>query len=242
MGMKNGKQVAPAAPPKFDARANGDATLAREIAAGDLRAFEQLMRRHNRRLFRAARSILKDDGEAEDALQEAYLQAFRAMSTFRGEARMSTWLTRIVANEAFGRLRKHARRAAILPLHAIDDAAPEVEAASEAPAMERPDHAMLRDELRRLLESRIDALPDAYRVVFVLRAVEDLSVEETAQSLGLSDGAVRTRFFRARALLREALARDVDHACLDAFGFAGARCDRVVARVLARLADERVPR
>jgi RNA polymerase sigma-70 factor (ECF subfamily) len=242
MGMKNGQQAAPAAPSEVDARANGDAALAQDIAAGDLRAFEQLMRKHNRRLFRAARAILKDDGEAEDALQEGYLQAFRAMSTFRGEARMSTWLTRIVANEAFGRLRKHARRAAILPLHSIDDeAAAEVEAASEAPAMERPDHAMLRDELRRLLETRIDALPDAYRVVFVLRAVEDLSVEETAQSLGLSDGAVRTRFFRARALLREALARDVDHACLDAFGFAGARCDRVVARVLARLADERDP-
>src|SRR5512142_467922 len=107
MGMKNGQQAAPAAPSKVDARANGDAALAQDIAAGDLRAFEQLMRKHNRRLFRAARAILKDDGEAEDALQEGYLQAFRAMSTFRGEARMSTWLTRIVANEAFGRLRKH---------------------------------------------------------------------------------------------------------------------------------------
>ena len=216
-----------------------EAALARAIAGGDLRAFEQLMRRHNRVLFRTARAILKDDGEAEDVLQEAYLLAHRSMATFRGDARLSTWLTRIVANEALARRRKDARRAAILPLHYDDDEAVSAEPAGmEAPAMERPDHATLRGEMRRLIEERIDALPDAYRVVFMLRAVEELSVEDTAQSLGIPEATVRTRFFRARSLLRESLARDVDRAYGDAFGFAGERCDRIVANVLARLAAE----
>lgn len=216
-----------------------DADLARAIVAGDVRAFEQLMRRHNRVLFRTARAILRDDGEAEDALQEAYLQAHRSMASFRGDARLSTWLIRIVANEALARRRKDTRRAAILPLrHDDDEAAPDATAGTEAPAMERPDYATLRGEMRRLLEARIDALPDAYRVVFVLRAVEELSVEDAAQSLGIPEATVRTRFFRARSLLRESLARDVDRAYGDAFGFAGERCDRIVANVMARLAAE----
>src|SRR5262252_1446281 len=118
-----------------------DAALARAIVGGDLRAFEQLMRRHNRVLFRTARAILKDDSEAEDVLQEAYLLAHRSMATFRGESRLSTWLTRIVANEALARRRKDARRAAILPLHHDDEVALEDAAETEAPAMERPDHA-----------------------------------------------------------------------------------------------------
>ena len=219
-----------------------DAALARAVEAGDLRAFEQLMRQHNRALFRTARAILKDDGEAEDAVQEAYLQAYRSIAKFRGEARLSTWLVRIVANEAFGRLRKHARRAAIVPIHVDDDTAHDVRTESEAPAMDRPDNAALRSEMRHLLESRIDALPDAYRTVFVLRAVEELSVEETAVSLGIPESTVRTRFFRARSLLREALAQDVDRAYVDAFGFAGERCDRIVTHVLARLAGDSSPR
>lgn len=215
-----------------------DASLARAVQAGDLRAFEQLIRRHNRILFRTARAILKDDAEAEDAVQEAYLRTFRSIADFRGEARLSTWLTRIVAHEAFGRLRKRARRAAILPLHVDDDNGRETEIDSEAPAMEQPDKVALRNEMRRLLEARIDALPDAFRVVFMLRAVEDLSVQETAASLGIPESTVRTRFFRARSLLRESLAQDVDRAYGDAFGFAGERCDRVVANVLSRLAGE----
>jgi len=215
-----------------------DAEFVRAVVAGDLRAFEQVMRRYNRVLFRTARAILKDDSEAEDALQEAYLQAHRSMATFRGDARLSTWLTRIVANEALGRRRKHARRAAILPLHHDDEAATDGLAETEAPAMERPDHVTLRGEMRRLIEERIDALPDAYRVVFMLRAVEELSVEDTAESLGIPEATVRTRFFRARSLLRESLARDVDRAYGDAFGFAGERCDRIVANVMARLATD----
>jgi len=224
-----------------------DAALARAVEAGDLRAFEHLMRRHNRALYRTARAILKDDFEAEDAVQEAYLQAYRSIAKFRGEARLSTWLVRIVANEAFGRLRKRARRAAIVPLHVEEDeagreTAHDIRTESEAPAMDRPDNAALRSEMRHLLESRIDPLPDAYRTVFVLRAVEELSVEETAASLGIPESTVRTRFFRARSLLREALAQDVDRAYVDAFGFAGDRCDRIVANVLAQVAGDSSPR
>ena len=228
------------AAPARAAVATDDAALARAVAAGDLRAFEQLMRRCNRTLFRTARAILADDAEAEDALQEAYLQAYRSIGAFRGDARLSTWLVRIVANVALARLRKDARRAAIVPLHLDDDGEPACRdtAAMEAPAMERPEEATQRAQMRRLLEARIDALPETYRVVFVLRAVEELSVEETAASLGIPEATVRTRFFRARSLLRESLAREVDHACVDAFGFAGERCDRIVANVLARLAGE----
>ena len=228
----------PVAEPRPVATPVEDAELARAIVAGDLRAFEQLMRRYNRVLFRTARAILKDDSEAEDALQEAYLLAHRSMATFRGDARLSTWLTRIVANEALARRRKHARRAAILPLHHGDETATDGPADTEAPAMERPEHMTLRGEMRRLIEERIDALPDAYRVVFMLRAVEELSVEDTAQSLGIPEATVRTRFFRARSLLRESLARDVDRAYGDAFGFAGERCDRIVAHVMGRLAAD----
>jgi len=221
--------------PASPAPAPGDAALAAQVVAGDLGAFEKLMRRHNRLLFRTARAILKDDAEAEDAVQEAYLLAYRSLSTFRGDSRLSSWLTRIVANEAFARLRKRARRASIVPLHVDDGAEPDLEATQEAPLMDRPDHQAMRGEMRKLIEARIDALPDAYRAVFVLRAVEELTVEETSACLGIPEATVRSRFFRARNLLREALSLDVDRAYGDAFGFAGKRCDRVVANVMARI-------
>ena len=147
--------------------ASSDIELVGLVLAGDLRAFEVLMRRHNRILFRTARAILKDDAEAEDAVQEAYLHAYRSLGGFRGDAGLSTWLTRIAANEAFGRLRKRTRRAAIVPLHFGDETLPEREAALEAPAMDRPDSKAMRSEMRHLIEARIDELPDAYRVVFV---------------------------------------------------------------------------
>jgi RNA polymerase sigma-70 factor, ECF subfamily len=207
-----------------------DGELAARAAKGDTAAFEVLMRRHNRTLFRTARAILRDDAEAEDALQEAYLQAYHALAEFRGEARLSTWLVRIVANEALMRLRKEARRAQIVPMQSAD-ATPGFEELSDN-TMDKPDTSAERAQVRRLLETQIDALPDAYRTVFMLRAVEELSVEETAQILGMPAATVRTRFFRARSLLREGLALKIDLACEDAFAFAGARCDRVVAFVL----------
>ena len=215
-----------------------DAEIARRIALGDREAFELLMRRHNQALYRTARSILKDDAEAEDAVQEAYMLAYRAMGAFRGDAKLSTWLIRIVVNEAIARSRKRSRRAQIIQLS--DEPETDADAAevnvNEA-TTEQPEHAALRAETRRLLEAKIDALPEVFRTVFVLRALEELTVEETAASLDIPVATVRTRYFRARGLLREALAREIDFAFADAFSFAGARCDRIVAGVLARLDD-----
>jgi RNA polymerase sigma-70 factor (ECF subfamily) len=208
-----------------------DADLAALAAGGETAAFEALMRRHNRMMFRTARAILRDDAEAEDTLQEAYMAAYRSLGSFRAEARFSTWLARIVANEALMRLRKHTRRASIVPLQAAPeemDQVPDTE-------MEKPDASAERAQIRRLLEAQIDALPDTYRTVFMLRAVEELSAEETAAVLEIPAATVRTRFFRARSLLREALAQKIDVACEDAFSFDGERCDRIVAGVLKRI-------
>lgn len=227
--------TATAAQPRPD-----DAELARRIGARDERAFEAVMRAHNRMLFRIARSILKDDAEAEDAVQEAYLAAYRGIASFRGRAKLSTWLARIVINEAYGRLRKQKRAVAVVvPFDAAqrrDDGErnPE-EGIMPGDTVEQPDAAAMRAELRRMLERRIDALPDQFRTVFMLRDVEEMSVDETAECLDVPAATVRTRAFRARALLREALSRDLDAATVDAFGFAGERCDRIVAKVLERV-------
>lgn len=213
-----------------------DAELATRAAAGDDVAFERIMRRHNRLLFRTARSILKNDAEAEDALQEAYLRAWRALGGFRSDARLSTWLVRIVINEALGRLRRRGARVVAL------DATIELDDISMEDVMDgnpdhRPDRAAMRSEVRALMEARIDALPEAFRTVFMLRAVEEMSVEDVSALLDLPEATVRTRFFRARGLLREGLARDIDLALGDAFSFDGARCDQIVACVMARLHD-----
>lgn len=211
-----------------------DVEIARRIAAGDERALQLLMRRYNQKLYRTARSILKDDAEAEDAVQDAYVLAWRAIGGFRGEAKLSTWLVRIVANEAIGRLRKRARRAEVI--HLNGETGHEVE---DMTAPELTEQGAVRSEARRLLEAGIDALPDAFRTVFVLRALEELTVDEAAQSLGIPEATVRTRYFRARGLLRESIAREIDGAFEDAFSFDGARCDRIIERVLARIREER---
>lgn len=215
-----------------------DEALAARIAVDDPVAFEALMRRYNGRLFRIARAILKDDAEAEDALQDAYLNAYRRIGEFRGEARMTTWLTRIVINQSLMRLRRHKRDRVVVPFaerRPADSGLPDVDVADER--SESPPNAALRSEIRRILERRIDELPVAFRTVFVMREVEDMTVEETAASLAIPPATVRSRLFRARALLREALARDMDTAAVDVFGFAGERCDRIVAAVLARSRD-----
>ncbi|HEY0844316.1 MAG TPA: RNA polymerase sigma factor [Noviherbaspirillum sp.] len=213
-----------------------DASIAQRISGGDHHAFEVLMRKHNRSLYRTARSILKDDAEAEDALQDAYLQAYRAMDKYRGESSLSTWLTRIVVNEAIARSRKTSRRAEIIRLDGdTDPDFTSTEADMDDTTIEQPEQAAIRAQARSLLERKIDALPEIFRTVFVLRAVEELTVEETAACLGIPDATVRTRFFRARSMLRESLSREFDLAIDGVFGFDGARCDRIVAGVLARL-------
>ncbi|MNT04187.1 ECF RNA polymerase sigma factor SigW [compost metagenome] len=226
-----------ALPLTADADANAsDAELAARAAQGDTQAFARIMRRHNQLLFRTARSILHSDADTEDALQDAYLRAWRAIGGFRDEAKLSTWLVRIVINEALGRLRR--RGAHVIPLDGgmaagDDDDAPDTQLADDPDR--QPERLAMREDLRRLMERRIDRLPDAYRTVFVLRAVQELSVGETAEALQLPEATVRLRFFRARSLLRESLSRDIDLATGDAFAFDGARCDRIVARVLAAL-------
>ena len=218
-----------------------DSELAGRVARDDQGAFETLMRRHNSRLFRVARAILKDDGEAEDTLQDAYLDAYRHIAEFRGSAQLATWLTRIVINQALMRLRRRKRDRVVVAFGergttetGRDSGPTEVDVADDE--IESPPVVALRGEIRRLLERRIDDLPVAFRTVFIMRDVEDMSVQETADCLAIPASTVRTRLFRARALLREALARDLDAATADVFGFAGERCDRIVAGVLSRLA------
>jgi RNA polymerase sigma-70 factor (ECF subfamily) len=204
-----------------------DTELVASILAGDMHAMEALMRLHNRTLYRTARAILRDEAEAEDAVQEAYLQAFRALGTFRGGSKLSTWLVRITANEALMRRRRNATAATVVATDVEPDSLESEEAGPESDAQ--------REEMRRLLEVRIDALPDTYRAVFILRALEELSVEETAGVLGIPDATVRTRYFRARGLLRQSMAGDIDMTLEDAFAFAGLRCDRIVREVFAKL-------
>jgi RNA polymerase sigma-70 factor (ECF subfamily) len=213
-----------------------DAELARRIASDDETAFEALMRCHNGGLFRVARAILKNEADAEDVLQETYLAAYRHIGEFRADAKLSTWLTRILINQALAKLRSRDRARIVVPFSDLD--------AKERIRREREDIAELgsspeqsatRADFRRLIEQKIDELPVAFRTVFVLREVEDLSVEETATCLSIPEATVRSRMYRARGMLRESLARELDIVTSDVFQFGGERCDRVVAGVLARL-------
>jgi RNA polymerase sigma-70 factor (ECF subfamily) len=208
-------------------------TLTRRVASGDRAAFELLMRRYNRRLYRLARAALRDDCEAKDALQEAYLSAYRAIGSFRGEATLSTWLSRLVLNECGIRRRRSARRQDIIPFISSQASATETE--NVADDGEGPDRAAARTQMRGILESKVGGLPEALRVVFVLRSVEELTVAETAETLGITQETVRMRHFRAKGLLREALAREIDLAESDLYLFGGTHCDAVVASVLAKL-------
>ena len=207
-----------------------DEAVVAEAHAGSGEAFALLMQRHNRRAFRVAWSLLHNRVEAEDVVQEAYLKAFTGLDSFAGEASFATWLTRIVVNEALMRRRRWEHRmdsaapAALLPLEMQFGSPPE-----------SPEAAAAREQLRQRLERAIAALPDEQRPVFVLRAVEGLSVEETALLLGLKEATVKTRLFRARRRLREALERQLADAFTELLPFAGPRCAALGNRVLERL-------
>jgi len=216
-------------------RGEGEASEAALVAralARDAVALAEIMRRNNRRLYRAAWGILRDEQEAEDAVQDCYLKAFAALPNFRGEAALSTWLTRIAINEALMRRRKRQAQAAsignVIPLR--PDETPAVEVA-EDPALS-PEAIAMRAQLRPYLEDAVGGLPEDQRAVFVLRALEELSVEETAQVLDLNPQTVRTRFLRARRKLQERLQRELKLTFEDMLPFAGARCDRLIQRVL----------
>lgn len=209
-----------------------DEALIARIRAGDASAYEVVLRRYNRRLFRVTRSILRDDNDAQDAMQEAYVRAFTNLGDYRTPGNFGAWLTRIAINEALMKKRRDKRYALrdAAPLHDEDDAAAE----ELAPGPGTEDLAA-NGELRHLIETAVDRLPEGFRTVFVLRAIEQLSIEETAACLDIPVATVKTRFYRARGLMQQTLTRYLDAAGLTAFDFAGARCDRMVATVLARL-------
>jgi RNA polymerase sigma factor (sigma-70 family) len=212
-----------------------DAALARLIAARDPEAVRLVTMRNNQRLFRAAWSILENRAEAEDAVQSAYLSAFAAIDRFEGRSSLSTWLTRIVVNEALGRARAARRRRAHLDgasVALLDDYREKLMRGSLSGSA--PDGDLARAQLRTLLEKAIADLPAAFRLVFVLREIEGLSVEETAETLGLVPATVKTRLLRARRRLREALAPEVQAALIGAFPFAGADCGAMTETVVTR--------
>jgi RNA polymerase sigma factor (sigma-70 family) len=209
-------------------------SIASSIAAGDQSAFERLMRSNNRRLYRLARVTLRDPAEAEDALQDAYISAYRSMGQFRGDASLSTWLSRLVLNECLARLRRSTRRNNVIPI--VNAITPIESSSMFANEPDLPEKELGRAQMRDLLERKVDELPENFRAVFVLRSVEELSVDETAQCLSIPEETVRSRHFRAKAMLRDSLARELNLAERDLFEFGGRHCDQVVARVLARLA------
>jgi RNA polymerase sigma-70 factor, ECF subfamily len=219
-----------------------DTALVERARNQDGAAVRLIMQRHNRRLYRVARSVLNDDTEAEDVVQEAYVRAFTHLDGFRGEAQLSTWLTRIALNEALGRLR---RRRLLVDLKDIDAITDQGEARviylPSARQDSDPEAAAARAEVRRLLERAVDQLPDSFRVVFVLRDIEEMSTEETAAHLGLRPETVKTRLHRARRLLRQSLDRTLSSAVSDVFPCAGARCARITEAVLTRLGIESPP-
>ena len=214
-----------------------DSELVQRARARDPQAFALIMRHNNRRLFRCARAILRDDAEAQDVVQSTYLAAFTSLDRFAGHASLATWLTRIAVNEALMRLRRRRRLAA-----SFEDIAEEemVDAMTRSDqfslhgslGLGAPENEAVRVELRGIVEHAVDALPTAFRAVFVLRAIEELSVEETAESLGIPQATVKTRFHRARERLREHLEKRLDLTLPEAFSFAGPRCERVVTDVL----------
>jgi len=204
-----------------------DEALVARVRGGDLSAFEEVMRRHNQRLYRVARAIVKDEHEAEDVMQQAYVNAFVHIDQFSGRSQLSTWLTRIAIHEAIGRRRT---RQAAVSSEPIETAMSHT--ASDLPTPERLAYAA---ELRALLESSIDALPEAYRIVFMCREVEGLSTGETADVLEVGEEAVKTRLHRARAMLRRELFTRAGSASVEAFAFYRPRCDALVRRVLEQL-------
>ena len=206
-----------------------DQEVVARVLEGQVGLFEVLMRRHNERLYRAARAILRDEAEAEDVMQQAYVNAYAHLRQFDGRASFATWLTRIAVNEAITRARRRGR------YESFDADAATFEKVVPMPTANNPERQAFAREMKVILESAIDALPDGLREVFMLREVEGLSTAETASSLGVSEDVVKTRLSRSRAALRRDLFERVGATAAQSFTFLRPRCDRVVAAVLARL-------
>ncbi len=204
-----------------------DAEIVGRVLAGDRALFEVLIRRHNPRVYRAIRSLLRDEAEVEDAMQQSYLLAYTHLADFAGASSFATWLTRIALNEALGRLRRRTRLASAEELETLEEPVPSTESSPEDSAAAR--------EAARWMERSIDRLPDLYRTVVMLRDVDQLSTSEVAEVLGISEEAVRIRLHRARRSLRQAFAAEMGQGAREAFPFYAPRCDRIVNRVMAAI-------
>jgi RNA polymerase sigma-70 factor, ECF subfamily len=219
-----------------------DTELVALVRGGDGSAFREIMRRYNQRLYRVARGIVRDEAEAEDVLQEAYVRAFAALGEFRGDSGLPTWLTRIVMNEALGRMRRRRPTENIEAIdRAIEQGDTRVIMFPGVQASPSPEVAAARAEVRRLLEAAIDELPESFRLVFMMRDVEEMSIEETATSLDIRPETVKTRLHRARRLLRKNLDGRLSTVLRDTFPFQGARCARITQAVMPRLGLESAP-
>lgn len=212
-----------------------DIEMAQRCRARDREAIRAIVTANNQRLFRTAWSILKDRGEAEEAVQSAYVSAFASLDTFEGRSSLSTWLTRIVVNEALGRLRAQKRRRNQLEGAGVAVLEDYREAFMRGSEARPPDVALAREQMRRLMEQAVATLPETFRTVFVLREVEGLSGEETAEALDLPVATVKTRLHRARRKLQQILAPQIGNALSETFPFAGADCAALTERVLAKL-------
>lgn len=221
--------------PSPDFAAVGDAELARRCASRDRDAINFVITANNQRLFRTAWSVLKNRSDAEEAVQSAYLQAFAAIGSFEGRSTLSTWLTRIVINEALGRRRAAERRRRQLEKEGVAVMETYREMLMRGSEAEAPDVTLAREQVRSLLEQAVAGLPDSFRTVFVLREIEGLSVEETADILGTPPATVKTRLFRARRRMQETLAPELGNVLSGTFPFAGADCAALTKRVLLAL-------
>jgi len=224
-----------------DYSALGDAALARLCAARDREAICHVITANNQRLFRAAWSILKTRQDAEEAVQAAYLSAFASMDTFEGRSALSTWLTRIVVNEALGRRRAEQRRRRHFEQEGVAVLDQYREALMRGSDAERPDVAVAREQIRKLLEEAVAELPETFRTVFVLREIEGMSSEDTAEVLGVPVATVKTRLFRGRRRLQQMLAPELANVFGGTFPFAGNDCAALTERVLARLGLQAEP-
>ena len=204
-----------------------DEEIVSRVVDGETPLFEILMRRHNQRVYRAARAILRDDREAEDVMQEAYVNAYAHLAQFDGRARFSTWLTKIAVYEALARARRQGRYESL-------DQDPLETSMPSSPSPD-PERQTFGHEFGKLIEAAVDSLGDAYREVFMLRQVEGLNTAETAEVLGVSEEVVKTRFSRARHSIRRDLLERTSAASATAFTFGQARCDRIVAGVMNRV-------
>jgi RNA polymerase sigma-70 factor, ECF subfamily len=221
--------------PRTPQAPSGDAELVRRALERDEAAVRAILKANNRRLFRLARGILRNDSEAEDVVQEAYVRAFTHLAEFRGASSLSTWLSRIAMNEALGRLRR-ARPG--VELDALPESAHEAQIIPfpiTTSAADDPEKSMARREIQNVIEGAIDELPGAFRLVFIARVVEGMSIEETAATFDLKPETVKTRLHRARAMLRDNIESRIGPVVMEAFPFAGRRCDGLTQAVLQRL-------